>query len=146
MTYAADTNQSYLIICLLMRLGWRIHKVVCLHLSKQAVCCCIVCFCLEDFGGGSKLCLCICMSYLSRNLVQRKTYLRRFLVSWGQGRHSMIVRGLSLQSKGTVIFQALVVYPPMKNYRVHMYTISLEVVKTTTIRPRDQLSHTKPLV
>ena len=38
------------------------------------------------------------------------------------------------------------VYPPLKNYRVHMYTISLEVVKTTTIRPRDQLPHTKPLV
>jgi len=40
----------------------------------------------------------------------------------------------------------IAVYPPTKNYCVHMYTISLEVVKTTTILPRGQLPHTKPLV
>ena len=41
---------------------------------------------------------------------------------------------------------ALPCYPPTKNYRIHMYTITLEVTKTITIRPRDQPPHTKPLL
>ena len=65
MTYAADTNtnQSYLIICLLMRLGW-MDSQGCMPSSIKASCvlCIVVAFVwkiLAVAAGGSKFCVCV---------------------------------------------------------------------------------------